>query len=248
LRHERPFGWNSAAFKELYRRADAVIALSRTEADWLIAHGARAERTSLIGAGPLNDEHAEPERAWQLVGRDPIVLFLGQLHTYKGFSVLLEAARLLSDRRDVRFVFAGPDVRNHARLFRDAGPNVIYLSTVDDALRDSLLRACTVLCVPSSRESFGMVLVEAWNAGKPVVGGPAPATRELIEDGVDGWSVPQDAAIVAERLRGLLDDAELARSMGANGKKKVDTRFSWRAIADAHLEIYSRLLAERIPV
>ena len=93
-----------------------------------------------------------------------------------------------------------------------------------------------------------MVLVEAWNAGKPVVGGPAPATRELIEDGVDGWSVPQDAAIVAERLRGLLDDAELARSMGANGKKKVDTRFSWRAIADAHLEIYSRLLAERIPV
>jgi starch synthase len=247
LRHERPFGWSSPAFRELYRRADAVIALSRTEADWLVARGASPDRVSVIGAGPLNDGQATPERAWQAVGRDPFVLFLGQLHRYKGFSVLLEAARLLRDRRNLRFVFAGPDVRDQARRFQHAGPNVRYLSTVDDALRDSLLAACTVLCVPSSRESFGIALVEAWNAGKPVIGGPAMATRELIDDGVDGWSVPQDAAVLADRLRRLLDDAALAQRMGANGKNKVEQRFSWRAIANAHLEIYSRLLAERVP-
>jgi glycosyltransferase involved in cell wall biosynthesis len=247
LRHERPLGWSSTAFREIYGRADAVIALSRTEADWLVAHGARPERTSVIGAGPLNDGDASPEPARQAVGPEPFVLFLGQLHAYKGFRVLLDAARQLRDRRDVRFVFAGPDVRQHARIFRDAGPNVIYLASVDDQLRDSLISACSVLCVPSSRESFGIVLVEAWNAGKPVIGGSARATQELIADGQDGFSVPQDASVLAERLRRLLDDDGLARAMGARGKTKVQQRFSWRAIADAHLEIYSRLLAERVP-
>jgi glycosyltransferase involved in cell wall biosynthesis len=242
LRHERPLGWSSPAFRELYRDADAVIALSRTEAEWLIAHGARPERLSVVGAGPLNDEHATPEPARRVVGRDPFVLFLGQLHEYKGFRVVLEAGRLLPD---VRFVLAGPDVRDHARAI--AGTNVMYLPSVDDELRDSLLTACTVLCVPSSRESFGLVLVEAWNAGKPVIGGPAAATRELITEGVDGWSVPQDASVVADRLRRLLDDPALAQRMGASGKRNVNARFAWPAIARAHLEIYSRLLAERVP-
>jgi glycosyltransferase involved in cell wall biosynthesis len=242
LRHERLLGWSSPAFRELYRDADAVIALSQTEAEWLIAHGANPERLSVIGAGPLNDEDATPEPARRVVGRDPFVLFLGQLHDYKGFRVVLEAARRLPD---LRFVLAGPDVRDHARSI--SGPNVMYLPSVGDDLRDSLLAACTVLCVPSSRESFGLVLIEAWNAGKPIIGGPAAATRELVDDGIDGWSVPQDAAVVADRLSRLLGDPALAQRMGAKGKEKVDARFAWPAIARAHLEIYSRLLAERVP-
>jgi glycosyltransferase involved in cell wall biosynthesis len=112
---------------------------------------------------------------------------------------------------------------------------------VDNALRDSLLNACTVLCVPSSRESFGSVVVEAWASGKPVIGGPAAATRELIDDGVDGWVVPQDPAAIAARLERLLDDENLARDMGCRGKEKVERRFNWESIALAHLDIYARL-------
>ena len=241
LRHERPLGWSSGAFRRIYRGADALIALTRAEADWLISHGARRERVSVIGAGPLSDGRVPPDAARRVVGDDQIVLFLGQLHEYKGFNAVLQAAALLRDRRQVRFVFAGPDVRGHARRFENAGPNVMYLSAVDDALRDSLLQACTVLCVPSSRESFGLVVVEAWNCGKPVIGGPAKATRELIEDGVDGWSVPQNATILARRLAEILDNPELARQMGISGQRKVEQQFSWAAIADAHLALYSRL-------
>jgi glycosyltransferase involved in cell wall biosynthesis len=242
LRHARPLGWSSPAFVELYRRSDAVIALTRSEAKWLIAHGARPDTVSVIGGGPLNDPGASAAPARKLVGDARIVLFLGQLHTYKGFAALLAAAQRLTDRPDVRFVFAGPDVRGHARQFAGAGSNVIYLASVDDDMRNSLLQACTVLCVPSARESFGLVLLEAWSSGKPVIGGPAAATRELIDDGVDGWSVPQDPAIIAQRLSQLLDDPALAQQMGLRGKRKVDERFSWQAIANAHLALYSRLL------
>jgi glycosyltransferase involved in cell wall biosynthesis len=97
--------------------------------------------------------------------------------------------------------------------------------------------------VPSSQESFGSVVVEAWACGKPVIGGPAEATSELIADGVDGFTVPQDPSVIAERLTRILDDPGLARSMGDKGKEKVRQKYAWDAIAEAHLAIYRSLIA-----
>ena len=243
LRHERPLGWNSPAFRTLYREADAVVALTEAEQRWLIGQGARRERTHVIGLGPTNDPQASPSLAHEVVGAGKIILFLGQLHLYKGVRPLLQAARAFADRDDVRFVFAGPDVRGQARAFSGAPANVRYLGQVEPAMRDSLLQACTVLCVPSSRESFGAVLVEAWSCGKPVIGGPAAATRELIDEGVDGWTVPQEPRAIAAALERVLGDEALARRAGAAGRAKVAARFSWPAIAQGHLEIYQALLA-----
>jgi glycosyltransferase involved in cell wall biosynthesis len=246
LRHERPMGWNSPAFRSLYRQAEAVIALTEGEAAWLERQGAPKQRLHVIGIGPQNDPAASPDIAFDVLGRKSrIVLFLGQLHEYKGFRALLAAARRLESRRDVLFVFAGPDVRGNARYFEHARTNVRWLRTVDDTLRDSLLSACDVVCVPSSRESFGSVVIEAWATGKPVVGGPAAATRELIENGVDGWAVAQDPASIADCLERLLDDKNLAREMGCRGKDKVARRFSWETVAEAHLEVYERVLASK---
>jgi len=87
--------------------------------------------------------------------------------------------------------------------------------------------------------------VEAWNAGRPVIGGPAAATRELIDDGIDGWSVEQSGAEIADRLQRLLNDPGLADSMGRQGKAKVTQRFAWPAVARAHLDLYDRLLRGR---
>jgi glycosyltransferase involved in cell wall biosynthesis len=241
LRHERPLGWNSPAFKDLYRQSEAVIALTDAERGWLISQGARADRTHVIGLGPSNDPLASADPARALVGQGKIVLFLGQLHRYKNFEALIEAARAFEGRTDVRFVFAGPDVRGHALAFKTAPANVQYLSRVDQPMRDSLLQACTLLCVPSSRESFGAVLVEAWSCGKPVIGGPAAATRELIDEGVDGWIVAPDAKAIAAILGRVLDDDALRRRAGEAGRAKVAARFSWPAIATRHLEIYESL-------
>ena len=243
LRHQRPMGWSSPAFRRLYSEADAVIALTNGEAEWLAARGAKQSRLHVIGIGPQNDPGASPELAHRELKTDAkIVLFIGQLHQYKGFEALIGAARLLADRADVLFVFVGPDVRANASSFTRAGANVKWLGTVSSELRDSLLSACTVLCVPSSRESFGSVIVEAWACGKPVIGGPAAATRELIDEGVDGFVVAQDPSIVADRIRQILDDPGLAFELGCRGREKVERSYSWEKVAQAHLDIYTGLL------
>jgi glycosyltransferase involved in cell wall biosynthesis len=237
-------GWNSPAFRRLYQRSDALIALTHGEADWLVEHGADRAKVHVIGIGPMNDPSAPVQPALNRLGDDrKIVLFLGQLHRYKGFAEVLEAAKLLEHRRDVQFVFAGPDVRGHSGVFAHARPGVTWLGTVSDDLRDSLLCACTAVCVPSSGESFGGVAVEAWSCGKPVIGGPAAATRELIADGVDGFVVPQDPQVIADRLTRLLDDPGLAQAMGSKGKEKVRQKYNWDSIADAHIEVYRSLTA-----
>lgn len=244
LRHQRPLGWNSPAFRRLYRLSDAVVALTHGEAEWLAANGADERRLHVIGLGPQNDPAASPNQARDKVGGDgKMVLFLGQLHGYKGFRELLGAARVLEHRRDIQFVFAGPDVRGNGDAFTRAGRNVTWLGPVEEEMRDSLLSACSVLCVPSSRESFGSVVVEAWSCGKPVVGGPAAATRELIDDGVDGFIAPQQPNDIADRLVRVLDDPTLAAEMGCRGKEKVQRRYSWGAIAEAHIGIYEKLAA-----
>jgi len=199
----------------------------------------------VIGIGPLNDPAASTEAARLRLGEGKIVLFLGQLHHYKGFRSVLDAAMMLEDHLDVQFVFAGPDVRGNSRSFAKARPNVKYLGPVSNELRDSLLQACTILCVPSTRESFGAVLVEAWACGKPVVAGTAPAVRDLVEEGKDGFTVPQSGRMIAERLTTLLNDAELRKNMGEHGRAKVRDHFSWKAIAAAHMQVYSDVLARR---
>ena len=241
LWHQRPLGWSSPAFVELYGAADRVVAMTNVEADWLVAHGTPRGNVRVIPIGPMNDPDASAAPARGLLGDRQIVLFLGQLHEYKGYRQLLAATERFTDRRDVLFVFAGPDLRGHAGIFRNAPANVRYLPSVDDAMRNSLLQACSLLCVPSSRESFGLVAVEAWSCGKPVIGGLAAATRELIDDGVDGWVVAQDVTSIAARLRTLLDNPDLAREMGAQGRAKVQARFSWPTIASDYLRLYEEL-------
>ncbi len=241
LWHQRPLGWSSPAFVELYRSADRVVAMTNTEADWLVAHGAPRSNVRVIPIGPMNDPEASAAPARELLGDRQIVLFLGQLHDYKGYRELLAAAERFTDRRDVLFVFAGPDLRGHARIFNNAPANVRYLPSVDDTMRNALLQACAVLCVPSSRESFGLVAVEAWTCGKPVIGGPAAATRELIDDGVNGFVVAQEPSAIEARLRTLLDEPSMARQMGAQGRAKVQARFNWPVIATAYLQLYQEL-------
>jgi glycosyltransferase involved in cell wall biosynthesis len=106
------------------------------------------------------------------------------------------------------------------------GDAVKFLGKVDDAeLRAAYARA-TVFAMPSSKEGFGIVYLEAWQRGLPVICSTQGASKEVVADGIDGFVVdPTDVSMIADRLYVLLSQPELASAMGERGRQKVDEKY-----------------------
>ncbi len=94
------------------------------------------------------------------------------------------------------------------------------------------------MCVPSRNEPFGITVLEAWAARKPVVvsqnGGPA----EFVWHTVNGLRIYPRPDSVGWGLGTLFRDFEWARWMGRNGRIAVETTFTWDRIADITLQCY----------
>ncbi len=243
VHHPRWQGRRYRSFADLYRRADALLALTHAEKRTLVELGADSGRVHVIGHGPVLAEPADGERfrrRHSLTG--PLVLFLGQHFEYKGFRALLAAAPLVWRRRpEARFAFIGPAVGRSERHFRGADPRILRLGTVDRQEKSDALAACALLCVPSTQESFGGVYAEAWHFARPVIGCPIPAVAELIEDGVNGLLAPPRPPELAAAILSLLDDGDRARQLGEAGREKVRLHFSWERIAARVEEVYRGL-------
>jgi glycosyltransferase involved in cell wall biosynthesis len=104
-----------------------------------------------------------------------------------------------------------------------------------------------VLPSVSVEEMFGMVLLEAMAAGRPVITTDVPSgVREVNQDGVTGLEVPmRDVGALAEAMRTLAEDAELRDRLGRAGRERVRQRFSLAAMTDAHLKLYQQVRAPK---
>ena len=103
-----------------------------------------------------------------------------------------------------------------------------------------------VLALPTQREGFPSVILEAHAAGKAVVAYRATGTVDAIVDGVNGILVPQgDAMELAEALSTLISDRGLVRTMGRNGQERVEREFQPMRIWSALANTYVRMLEEK---
>jgi glycosyltransferase involved in cell wall biosynthesis len=176
-----------------------------------------------------------------------VLLFLGRQVEYKGIENALQAVVNLQERfPHVHIVVAGPETGYSRQLFaryRDR-PGVINLGVVSDTTRLDALNACDCLALPSTGEAFGLVFLEAWIVGKPVIGARTAAASEIISDGLDGWLVPPgDPSSLAEALMRWIVSPDLARQMGQAGRRKVLADYTCARIADVVEDIYARTLS-----
>ncbi|WP_159726779.1 glycosyltransferase family 4 protein [Methylosinus sp. Ce-a6] len=113
-------------------------------------------------------------------------------------------------------------------LARELGiaERVRFLGRVDDAgLRDAYRRA-SVFILPSSKEGFGIVYLEAWQWALPVICSTEGASCEIVSDGVDGFVVdPDNIDSLAEHMHFLLANPEVARTFGERGRRKVEENY-----------------------
>ena len=94
-------------------------------------------------------------------------------------------------------------------------------------------------------EMFGLVVLEAMAAGRPVITTALPsAVREVNVPGVTGLEVPlRDVPALAQALESLSRDAARRRTMGEAGRRRVNERFTQSVMAERHIELYQRLRA-----
>ena len=163
---------------------------------------------------------------------------LGGILSIKGSIDFLRAAvRVARIRREVVFVIAGrvfKDETAATRSYYDAcmKPSEELQSMgclrITGEITDTagLIAASDILVSPSPQTHFSRPVIEAWARSKPVVATRTAHMSDLVGDGVDGFLVgPGDDGALAERLLRLLDDSELCRRMGREGKKKAETLF-----------------------
>lgn len=228
----------------LLRQATRVLTQTQSERAFLVHHGLASERVHVVSPGvdPGQAHRAKGDRFRQnhrIEG--PLVVTLGALTYDKGTTHLLAAAQTLWDEGH-RLVIAmiGPMDRilqlTVMRLSEQHRMCCLHLQQVSEDEKWDAVDAADVVALPSSTESFGIVFLEAWARGKPVIGANAGAVRDVVQDGVDGFLVEfGDIGALADALRRVLDSPALAAQMGRRGKEKVQRQFTWDLQYD-HLE------------
>lgn len=246
VHHPRWDGWRYTEYDKIYREADALCVLTNEEKRLLVEQkGVADQKIHITGIGPVLSPVFDAEEFREKYDiRGPFVLYLGQQFRYKGVGAVLEAAPLVWEKHpEITFVFIGPQTKYSRAIFSSAnGPRIRNLGEVSLETKTAALSCCEFLCLPSSQESFGGVYVEAWAMGKAVIGGRIPPIAELISEGDDGLLSSQNPSELAEQISCLLADPERCKTMGSAGRQKVETRYTWKRIADKTMQIYQGLL------
>jgi len=238
--------------RRVLRGADHVIAMTPSEKTYLECElGLAPSRVSVVSPGlrpsdyPVLDK-PECRRRLGLPDQAFVVLFIGRREPHKGLQTLLAAFRALRDccSRTCRLVLVGPVVANSggACLQDEADPDVVDLGAADHATKLQALNACDCLAFPSTSESFGIVILEAWAVARPVVVTRLPPIEDIVADGDDGLLVDVGSVQqLAAALKRLCDDLPTAATMGERGRLKFLSSYTTATMADSVLSIYDSL-------
>jgi glycosyltransferase involved in cell wall biosynthesis len=233
--------------------ADRVIAVShatRDEITWM--YEVPQQKTSVVYNGVSPQRFEQPtdpgadKRRYHIGPLDPTILFCGRLSWQKGPDILVEAIPAILRRHpSARLAFVGDGDMRDALESRTRQLGVAhavrFLGHRSGDELAHLYKLAEVVCVPSRNEPFGIVVLEAWSAGKPVVvsqnGGPA----EYVRHEVNGLKIYPNPDSVAWGVGHMFSDFARARRMGRNGHSAVQKRFSWDTITEQMLAIYQGL-------
>jgi len=184
---------------------------------------------------------------WALPG-ERIVFFVGRLVREKGLEVLIDAIpHVLAAHPDAKFVIAGGGWHGH--LWERAaalgvGEKVVFTGFVAEADLPRLYALAEVAVFPSVYEPFGIVALEAMAAGVPVVTSDIGGFREVVrhgETGIHTWANNPES--LAWGINLVLSDGALARRLREAGKREVEARYRWGAIAEQTLQIYREAMS-----
>ena len=230
--------------------ADRVITVShalRGEVQWI--YNVPDWKAQMVYNGVSHDafdhwhDPAAVKAKYHVGPLDPTVLFVGRLTAQKGPDVFVEAVpHVLRYYSNAKFIITGDgdmrgQVERRAHQLGIAHACRFYGVLPRGDLID-LYKSVDCVCVPSRNEPFGIVVLEAWAAGKPVVATHHGGPSEFVWHDVTGFKIWPNPDSVAWGIGSLFANFDHARWMGQNGRKAAESAFSWDTIAEHTLGVY----------
>ncbi len=243
----------------LLRRARTIIATSADYRESSHALASWREKTEVIPLGIADREAVSLQQSEAQTPTWPKgdlrVLAVGRLSYFKGFDVLLRAIERVP-RASLLLIGDGECASELRRLAAELriGDRVHFAGRIDMTRegRDAISAAyetADVFCLPSTdrAESFGLVLLEAMRAARPVIASAIPGSgvNYVVRDGETGLLVqPGDAAALAASIERLRDDATLRSQFGAAGRARFLAEFTLAMSASRTAQLYRRIVSE----
>lgn len=234
--------------------AKEVTTVSHTmkgEMQWL--YQTPAEKISVIYNGTDVDEFLPDIDAGRIKERygiwplDPLIVFLGRMSYQKGPELLADAIPLiLHNNPSAKFIYAGTGDMMDYTWSRICASGVQdktrMLGYVSDQERRELLSAADIVCIPSRNEPFGIITLEAWASGTPIVACDTGGPGEIIDNFRTGVKVYHAPDSIAWGINYLLGDktGESLKKMG-NACLEESKKYDWHELAKQYVKVYERL-------
>ncbi|HVC26873.1 MAG TPA: glycosyltransferase family 4 protein [Nitrososphaerales archaeon] len=235
--------WNNVILPQVLAEADLVLVTTPLEANFMKALGAKDEKLFLFPGG-VDDEdiasmgNVDTLRAkYKLPTDAKLVSCLGTVEERKNPAELLEVARLLASRRDIRLVIAGRAEGEYADNLKEAAsklPNVSVLGSISDEEKAALIRASLANITMSRSESLGIAQLEFMSAGVPVITSGVGGQSWIVRNGSNGIVLngPEDAKGAADAITRLADRPRLRRKLGKIASRTASS-YSLTRLVDA---------------
>lgn len=239
---------------KILHKADAIVATSENlinsslflkkfrQKCHIIPHGIDIERFK------ANSEVLKKSEKLRSDINKPIILFVGRLVYYKGLKYLIKAMKNI----DAKLMVIGKGPQQFklklSAKFWNVSNKILWLGDIADKLLPLYYHACDLFVLPSceNSESFGLVILEAQAAGKPIISTNLPTgiTFTNLHQRTGLVVPPKDSLALAQAINYLLAAKELREEYGQNGRERVRQEFTKEGMAEKILALYCRISKE----
>lgn len=260
-------------FRAVLRGFDRTIASlntycyadSHSQRQFLIDEGlVKPDKISVLGAGSIAgvdlkrfdpdrfsiSERQEMRRAWGVSNASIVILFVGRVTRDKGVEELVEAFyELLDSGKEADLFFVGSFEPDLDPLPKDTTKKIescarIHLVGFSEE-PEKYMSFADLLCLPSYREGFPNVIIQASAMGLPVIGTSIVGLTDTIEDGITGILVPpKESRDLFSALLALCNDPQRRQLLGFNGRERAMKSFDSKLVNGALVSEYQRLARE----
>jgi len=251
---------------EVLKKFDLLIACTNLEKKFFIEKckiqpekirvipmGVDFEKFKRVNKSPLECNYFKHKFFIKREQKYKLILFCGYKNYEKGaLSILKSIPYIINKTKKVYFVFIGPSTfafnqelskihkLENARILNFTPDN---LTGYFDKKKMAAFKEADIYLMPSRSDAFGISFLEAWSAGKPVIGARIGATPEVIRENVDGLLVefdnPED---IAQKVVTLLKNKRLRKKFGLAGQLKVSQKYTWDLISNETHFTYKNLI------